>query len=61
MPTQSTTGPQILVSISDEVSDVDGRPSDPLCVQQVPNQGTHDLPDDVELVAKHPMGLAGRA
>jgi hypothetical protein len=37
---------------------IDGLPSDPLGVQQVPNQGTHVLPEDVELVAEHPTRLA---
>jgi hypothetical protein len=59
-PTQSTIGLRIFSSPSpsgDEANDVDGRPSDPLGVQQVPNQGTHVLPDDVEHVAEYPTRL----
>jgi hypothetical protein len=47
----------VSVSVGDEASDVDGRPSDPLGVQQVRNQGTHDLPSDVEFVAERPTRL----
>lgn len=54
------TGPRIFsspIAIGDETNDVDGRPRDPLGIQQVPNQGTYVLPDDVELVPEHPTCL----